>query len=195
MFWETMSTSGVLLAVAALLMALGGPVQAQQAPEKAALCAACHGEAGVPANPQTPILWGQNAGYIYLQLRDFKLGNRRNPQMSPVAAMLDKQEMKDLASYFADKPWPDLRQPRAPHDVAEHAETVSGSAGCKGCHLGTWLGDSTNPRLAGQSVTYLRATMAAFRDGERTNNPWMAALLKTYKDDDIEAVARYLAGQ
>ena len=36
--------------------------------------------------------------------------------------------------------------------------------------------------------------MAAFRDGERSNNPWMAALLKTYSDADIDALAKYLAG-
>jgi cytochrome c553 len=191
---ETMTRSRSLLALAVLL-ALGARAEAQETPEKAALCAACHGEAGVPVNPETPILWGQNAGYIYVQLRDFKAGNRRNPQMSPVAEMLDKQEMKDLAMYFADKPWPDLGQPQVPRDVAERAETVSESANCKGCHLDTWRGDSTTPRLAGQSIAYLRATMTALRDGERTNNPSMAALLKTYRNGDIEAVARYLAAQ
>ena len=37
--------------------------------------------------------------------------------------------------------------------------------------------------------------MAQFRDGERKNNPWMVALLKTYTDADITAMASYLAGQ
>jgi cytochrome c553 len=169
-------------------------VRANEAPEKAAVCASCHGESGVPIDPAFPVIWGQNEGYIYLQLRDFKLGNRKSDVMGPIAATLEKQDMRDLAAFFAGKPWPALNQPRAPEDVARHAETVDNSAGCKGCHLANWQGDSTTPRLAGQQLGYLRATMAAFRDGTRANNPWMAALLKTYSDADIDALAKYLAG-
>jgi hypothetical protein len=28
----------------------------------------------VPINKQTQVIWGQNEGYFYLQLRDFKRG-------------------------------------------------------------------------------------------------------------------------
>ena len=56
------------------------------------------------------------------------------------------------------------------------------------------LGNSTLPRLAGQNIEYLRKTMADFRSGARANNPWMKALLETYSDEDIDALARYLAG-
>ena len=93
--------------------------------EKAAICGACHGTEGRPADPSIPVLWGQNEGYIYLQLRDFKLGNRNSPLMGPVAGTLEKQDMKDLAAYFATKPWPKLEQPPAPADVAQHAEAVA----------------------------------------------------------------------
>ena len=55
-------------------------------PEKAKLCATCHGEQGIPINKQTPVIWGQNEGYLYLQLRDFKSGARKNALMSPIAA-------------------------------------------------------------------------------------------------------------
>ena len=160
--------------------------------EKAQVCAACHGEKGSPIDKSIPVLWGQNEGYIYLELRDYKLGNRKNDIMNH--AGLEKEDMKALAAYFAQQSWPNLQQPQAPQDVAKHAESVANSAGCKGCHRDGYLGDSTNPRLAGQSQTYLRDTMAAFRDGARTNNPWMAALLKTYSDSDIDALAQYLAG-
>jgi cytochrome c553 len=103
--------------------------------------------------------------------------------------------MKDLAAYFAAKPWPDLRQPGAVPDVANHAEVIEGSAGCKGCHRANWQGDSVTPHLAGQEMQYLRKTMAQFRDGQRANNPWMTSLLKLYTDSDIDALASYLAGQ
>jgi len=181
-------------AVAALL--LSGPgARAQTVEDKASVCGACHGENGVPVDASIPVIWGQNEGYIYLELRDFKLGNRRSDVMSQIALSLEKPDMKELAAWFAARPWPDLRQPQAAADVAHHAETIDGSAGCKGCHQADWQGNSVTPRVGGQGLPYLRETMAKFRDGERTNNPWMAALLKTYSDGDIDALAKYLAGR
>ncbi len=179
-------TTGLLLAAAV--------AGAEEAPPRAALCAACHGRNGVPVTPATPVIWGQNEGYLYLQLRDFKLGNRASPIMAAVAAGLQKPDMQALAAYFAAQPWPGLGQPAAAPEVAQAAQRASEAAVCQSCHLDHWQGNSTTPRLGGQDVGYLRATMAAFRDGTRANNPWMTALLKTYTDPDIEALARYLAG-
>jgi cytochrome c553 len=192
-----MTKVAAAIAAIAMLAPQSGPpaARAAGAEEKAALCSACHGTEGRPADPSIPVLWGQNEGYIYLQLRDFKLGNRNSPVMGPVAASLEKQDMKDLAAYFAAKPWPRLDQPAAPADVAQHAEAIANSAGCKGCHLAAWQGDSVTPRVGGQGLSYLRTTMTQFRDGERKNNPWMVALLKTYSEADIAAMASYLAGQ
>ena len=73
-------------------------------------------------------------------------------------------------------------------------QAVAASGQCTQCHLGGYQGDSTNPRLAGQSVDYLRKTMREFHDGTRGNNPWMAALLKTFSESDIDAMALYLGG-
>jgi hypothetical protein len=36
--------------------------------------------------------------------------------------------------------------------------------------------------------------MREFHDGTRSNNPWMAALLKTFSDGEIDAMAIYLGG-
>ena len=75
-------------AVAILLpLAMGGPAQAQDPIEaKAKVCAACHGENGIPQLKTTPVIWGQNTGYMLLQLRDFQSGARKNDLMSPIAA-------------------------------------------------------------------------------------------------------------
>lgn len=185
--------AGCLLTAALLgraAEALADPIEG-----KAAICGACHGANGVPANPSIPVLWGQNEGYIYLELRDYKLGNRKNPTMTAIAMGLEKPDMKALAAYFAAKPWPNLQQPSAPAGLAHRAEGMSASAACKGCHLDAWQGDSATPRVGGQYLQYLRQTMTQFRSGERANNPWMTALLKTYSDQDIDAMAAYLAGQ
>src|ERR1700752_85376 len=69
--------------------------------DKAQLCAACHGAAGVPISPDIPVIWGQNEGYLYLQLRDMKRGSRKVDQMAPIVAGLERPDMLALAAYFA----------------------------------------------------------------------------------------------
>jgi cytochrome c553 len=162
--------------------------------EKAAICAGCHGENGVPTAPEIPIIWGQKEGYIYLQLRDLKRGDRKHEIMTGIASALEKEDMQALAAYFAAKPWPNLQQKSADAATAHQAQTVASSAQCEGCHLSGYLGDSVVPRMAGQSETYLFKTMTDFRSGARANNNWMIALLKSYSDSDIQALSKYLAG-
>ena len=52
----------------ALLAALIGlaAARADTLEEKAAMCAGCHGENGVPQEKTTPVIWGQYQGYLYL---------------------------------------------------------------------------------------------------------------------------------
>jgi len=162
--------------------------------QKAAVCGACHGANGVPISKDIPVIWGQHAGYIFIELRDFQTGARRNDMMAPIVKDLTHADMLALGEYFDAKPWPNLDQPRAPADVATNAQGIAASGQCPQCHLGGYLGASTTPRLAGQSIDYLHHTMLDFHTGTRGNNPWMAALLKTYSDADINALAAYLGG-
>jgi cytochrome c553 len=185
---------GVVLLASALFA--GGAVVAADAAieEKVKLCATCHGENGVPINHTTPIIWGQNEGYLYLQLRDFKSGMRKNAQMNPIAEQLDKDAMYALAAYFTKKKWPNLEQKPAPSDVAAKADSAAKSIGCRGCHLDHFQGDGTTARLAGQWQEYLHNQMLAFRDESRGNNPGMSDLMKATPKDDLEALSEYLAG-
>lgn len=179
---------------ASVLLIGGSALAAGDVAEKAKLCSTCHGEQGIPINKQTPVIWGQDEGYFYLQLRDFKSGARKNALMNPIAATLEKEDMLALAAYFKKLKWPNLQQPSAPADVAKKAETAAASIGCRGCHLEHFQGDGTTARLAGQSQEYLQATMMAFRDGSRGNNPGMSDLMKATAPDDIAALSQYLAG-
>ena len=182
--------TALLLFAGSNALAQGG----QSIEEKAKLCATCHGEQGVPINKETPVIWGQNEGYLYLQLRDFKSGSRKNELMNPIAAQLEREDLLALAAYFTKLKWPNLQQPSAPDDVAAKAEAASASIGCKGCHLEHFQGDGTTARLAGQWQDYLQNTMMAFRDKSRGNNPGMSDLMKATAPDDIAALAQYLAG-
>lgn len=180
----------------AVLFFLTASAQAQEAgiKEKAAVCASCHGEKGVPIDKVTPIIWGQKEGYLYLQLRDFKGGARKNEIMNAIVADLSKEDMQALAAYFTALPWPDLAQPSAPKEVADKAQAANVSVGCTGCHLAEYQGDSTVPRLAGQSNDYLDKTMKEFRDRTRANNPGMSDLMNAAVPEDLTALAQYLAG-
>ena len=180
------------LALAAL--AAAGAARADGVGEKAALCAACHGEKGVPIDASIPVIWGQNEGYIYIELRDMKKGARKNEQMADIVKDLSREDMLALAAYFAAKPWPNLSQSRAPKDEQTHFESMATSAGCVGCHQAGYIGAGTQPRLAGQSSAYLERTMLDFRSGARANNSWMTDLLKTYSPDDVAQMARVLGG-
>jgi cytochrome c553 len=183
------------LAGAALAAALAvTPASAQTIEEKAQVCAGCHGANGGPTDKSWPVISGQQLGYLYLQLRDFKSGARKSEVMGPLAAALDRDEMMALAGYFSKQPWPDLRQPRAPAAVAAQAVTANTATGCTGCHQGAYQGEGTQPRLAGQTQEYLQSTMLAFRNKSRGNNPGMTDLMLAISEQDIADLAAYMAG-
>ncbi len=161
--------------------------------DTAAVCSGCHGEKGVPTEKNIPVIWGQMEGYLYLQLRDFKKGARKNEIMSQIVADMDRDTMAELAAYFAAKPAPALVQAAASDADTGAAQTANSSVGCSGCHLDKFQGTGTAPRLAGQNHDYLLKTMIDFRSGERGNNPGMTSLMKATSEADIAALANYLA--
>lgn len=180
--------------LAAILFMSASAFAADTIEEKVKFCAACHGANGVPINDTTPVIWGQNEGYLYLQLRDFKKGTRKNAMMELIASQFERKEMFALAAYFTKKKWPNLEQPDAPGPVAAKALSAAASIGCRGCHLDHFQGDGSTARLAGQWQPYLLNTMLAFRDGSRGNNPGMSDLMKATPADDFPALSEYLAG-
>ena len=185
------SMLGAVASIAAFLVV---PLHAQGVEEKVQVCTGCHGVDGKPIDKTIPNIWGQQTGYLYIQLRDFKRGDRKSEVMQPIASGFERDDMLAIAEYFSNKPWPDLGQPRAPKDVAKRAQTANGSIGCTGCHREQFQGDSTVPRLAGQGREYLAQTMADFRSRARGNNPGMSDLMIATPADDLTALADYLAG-
>jgi cytochrome c553 len=181
-------------ALACVIAFTAAPLRAEGIEEKVQVCAGCHGEDGKPVDKTIPNIWGQQAGYLYIQLRDFKRGDRKSEIMQPIASTLERNDMLAIAEFFSKKPWPDLGQPRAPKDVAQRAQTASGSIGCTGCHLEQFQGDSSVPRLAGQGRDYLAQTMNDFRTRARGNNPGMSDLMIATAPDDLAALAQYLSG-
>jgi cytochrome c len=91
-----------------LLWALASPAAAQDGKalfvEKG--CPVCHGpDGGAPITPNYPKLKGQNADYLMVQLKAFRTGERKGPQvalMQPMALTLNDQETELIAKYLQD---------------------------------------------------------------------------------------------
>ena len=180
--------------VAVALLAGATAAWADSIEDKAALCGACHGEKGLPADPSIPIIWGQHEGYLYPELRDFQKGARKDDRMTPIAQSLSKEDAVALAAYFAAKSWPRTGAPEASKTDTAIAMTAIKSVVCTSCHLEEFQGDSSIPRLAGQEADYLAKTMTDFRNRTRANNPGMSDLMNTVTPEQIAAMAKFHAG-
>jgi cytochrome c553 len=90
-------------------LALAGAAQARGSEESgkakaAQVCAACHGPDGnKPSAPDQPVLAGQYYDYLVKALSDYKSGQRTNAIMKGFTAPLSKQDIEDLASWFASQ--------------------------------------------------------------------------------------------
>jgi cytochrome c553 len=72
--------------------------------DKAAACAACHGQNGISVSPPWPTLAGQHEEYLVHALNQYRDGSRKDPVMSPMAAPLTDEDVKLLAKYFSSLP-------------------------------------------------------------------------------------------
>jgi cytochrome c553 len=183
----------VLVTALALFPAGAFAQDAKAGKEKAAVCATCHGADGNSTIPQNPILAGQTARYLYLQLRDFKEGRRKDPIMSPMAANLSRQDMLDLAAYFAAQKPTGTNEKGDPSKIDE-GRKVADAALCTMCHLGNLCGQNEIPKAGGQHYQYVLKQLQDFKARRRTNDAGnMTAVLRTIPDEQLPAVAAYVS--
>ena len=165
-------------------------------------CASCHNADGNSTIAANPKLAQQHPEYILKQLQDFKSGKRKNSIMSPMAANLSDQDMRDIAWFVASK--------KIKTGFSKDKDTVAlgekiyrGGIGersipaCAGCHSPNGAGlPAQYPRLGGQNAEYTVAQLKAFRgDGTpvRTNSAPMTGVAAKLNDREIAAVADYIA--
>ena len=105
--------SPMMKAVAQLLLALcaiGSATLCLAADPKAAkarveqVCQACHGLDGNSQIADNPKLGGQYQDYLAKALRDYQSGLRKNPIMAGFVDKLSKQDIENLAAYYASQP-------------------------------------------------------------------------------------------
>ena len=182
------------IAAAFLLCADALAADAEAGKAKAQVCVQCHGEGGNSVNPQIPALAGQPAQMIATQLYQFREGNRKNEQMSPMAANLSNAEMNDLAAYFTAVP----RAAPAHRTTPENADAgpaLTKKFFCTQCHGPKLLGQQHIPRLAGQQAEYLRTQLKLFKASRRADMDGnMTSAAQALNERDIEVLVDYLAG-
>lgn len=159
---------------------------------KAQACAACHGSDGNAPAGNFPNLAGQTWRYIYLQLKDFKEGRRTDPLMSPMAAALSREDMIDIANFYAAQ----TARPssyKADADKSRLGKAKADEVLCTMCHLGGFSGQNEIPRVAGQQYDYIVKQMKDFKSRARTNDAGnMTSVARTLSDTDIENLAHYI---
>jgi cytochrome c553 len=198
-------SAAILLVAAALARAeslIEGSVEDGKA--KSLTCTACHGPAGISANPLWPNIAGQNASYITTQLHAFRDGLRTDPLMAPQAMLLSEQDIADLAVYFESLP-------AAAMAVADPArldkgqalyrggDPGKGTAACLACHGPTGSGNpaARYPALRGQHNNYTAKQLRDYAAEARKSDGKtriMRDIASRLSEDDIVALASYVQG-
>ncbi|HEY1225689.1 MAG TPA: c-type cytochrome [Ramlibacter sp.] len=180
--------------------AQAGQQLAQQGAGAAAACVGCHGANG-EGNAQSgfPRLAGQGRLYLVHQLESYANGSRKHPVMQPIAAALDETQRQQVAAYYAGlgtPPGTNAATPQREPVLASRGDDKRQLQACANCHAPQGIGDAAfNPYLAGQHASYLTAALAAWKSGDRNNDPsgQMPRIAKTLTEDDVRTLVQYYA--
>jgi len=171
----------------------GDPVRGSRAYEP---CASCHLSSGAGRPDGTfPQLAGQHRAVLVKQLVDIRAGRRANPVMAPYArALLDAQEIADVAAYVATLPLPSDQGLGEGRDLARGGLLYGRD--CARCHGANGEGDTARivPALRRQHYAYLLRQVRSISSGLRGNaHPEMASVVAEYSDAELRAVVDYAA--
>ena len=163
-------------------------------------CVSCHGAAGNSNIAANPKLAGLPESYVYKQLVDFTEPSRNQPVMTTYAKMLTDEEKKNIAAYLSTQ----TTKPGAAKnkDTVELGKKIyrGGIAeksvpACASCHGASGGGmPARYPRVGGQHQDYTIAQLNGFKAKTRKNSAEMATIASRLSDDEIKAVADYVAG-
>ena len=193
--------SAVLLACATHAWAGWTPLPPWQRIEDIAnaRCAACHGARVGDANALFPKLAGQNAGYLFRQIENFRTGIRSGPVMYYQLSDLTAENVAALANYFSGLSRSPARSGQSRLEaegkkIFDRGTPASGAAACAQCHGADGRGSGAMPNLAGQHADYVADQLRRFQEGTRVagqtpEHPVADALT----EEEILAVTRYIA--
>lgn len=193
----------------ALALPRGRELEPQQEPgarpaaEAVSRCANCHGDRdGGPESALVPRLHGQRQAFLANALHQYANRTRPSGIMQAVAAELDAREIDLLARYYAELPPIPAVPPSsgdAPSTLGRRLATDGDPArrvpACVSCHRRT--AHHTFPLLDGQSADYLAGQLRLWKSGHNASTSGgvvMAPIAQRLSEHDIDALARYFAG-
>jgi cytochrome c553 len=183
------------IALSALAIAPAHAADAAAGKEKAAICASCHGDAGISQTENIPSLAGQPDQFIQWQLVFFRGGARKNEQMQPIAEAISNEDVRTLGAYFASLTPSKPTTPDDKPDLSKKGAQAAVGRRCASCHTDTFAGTKAVARLAGQREEYLVKALHDYKSGVRSGGAGSAMTDVAYplSDEEIEALAHYLA--
>lgn len=161
--------------------------------ERVQTCGGCHGADGNSQIAGVPSLAGQPKLFIENQLVLIREGLRGSEAMQGLMRGVPDRDIVALAKHYASLP---ARANTAKADPAleRRGRQAAAKLRCGTCHLPNYRGREQIPRLAGQREEYLLDSMRSFRDNPRRGGDTiMSAALYGASDDDIRAMAHYMA--
>jgi cytochrome c553 len=163
--------------------------------EKAELCAACHGEAGISQTENIPSLAGQQDQFIQWQLVFFRSGARKNEQMQPIVEQIDNNDVRNLGAYFVSLTPFKASTPDDNPDLSKKGAQAAVGRRCASCHTDTFAGTKAVARIAGQREEYLTKALHDYKSGVRSGGAGAAMSDVAYplSDEEIAALSHYLA--
>ena len=178
-------------------------------------CSGCHGLDGNTNSPSYGNLAGQNALYLYEQMklirshdRYISLMDKTFGEMGEDGILIDPMsddDLRALATYYSLLPGR-IGQADPGKDIELGKKIYKGGilekevAACSACHGPFGNGNllAGFPRVSGQTVQYLEAQLKAYREEERTTDEkyggMMRDIAKKLTDGEISAVANYMTG-
>ena len=165
------------------------PGNPEQAEDLATACNGCHGENGNSTDHEVPTIAGQDALYLATAITNYASGARENETMANAVKELNKEQIRNVAAYFAGQTPVKLEgidMPSPPEELSQK---------CDRCHGENGLSDDpTKPRLEGQIQAYLEKALKDYYSGNRESTA-MHAMAAVLSLSEIKAIAAYYSAK
>jgi cytochrome c553 len=183
-----------LLIAAAIIGFAAAASAAEPVAERTAICLSCHGESGRSETPEVPSLGGQPASFLLIQLYQFREKQRLAEPMNELTKDFSDDDLRAYSDGIAKLPAPVPPAEGAKPELIEKGREAAQRHRCGFCHNPDMSGHDQIGRIGAQREDYLLKALREYKTGERRGyDPAMVEVAQGVPDDDITAVAHYLA--